>query len=76
LNLVYAQMLQRLHVRENETPERARKRFDGELGVPTWPLPGEQPKEAAPQDPRAPWWWQGAEEASSSFLTAMGVNLT
>lgn len=69
-------MLQRLHVREGQTAEAARKRFDGQLGVAAWPLPGQPLKEIEPQDPGAPWWWQGAEEASDGFLKAMGVSLT
>lgn len=69
-------MLTRLHVPEGKTAESARKRFDGQLGVGGWPLPGEQPKESVPTDPGAPWWWSGAEDASQSFLSSMGVSLT
>jgi hypothetical protein len=70
-------MVQRLGVRENETPDRARKRFDGQLGVRNWALPGtehQQPDQT--RDPKAPWWWEGAEDASQTFLKSMGVNLT
>jgi hypothetical protein len=69
-------MVQRLHVRERETPERARKRFDGQLGVRTWAVPGTQRQDTTPRDPKAPWWWDGAEDASQAFLRSMGVNLT
>lgn len=69
-------MVQRLTVRERETPERARKRFDGQLGVRAWATPGTQPKPVQPRDPKAPWWWEGAEDASQTFLRSMGVNLT
>jgi len=68
-------MVQRLTVRDKETPERARKRFDGRLGVRAWTAPGTRPKPVKPRDPRAPWWWESAEDASQSFLTAMGVTL-
>ncbi len=69
-------MVQRLSVRENEKPETARKRFDGQLAVRAWTTPGTRDKTPDPRDPRAPWWWDGDEDASQSFLTAMGVNLT
>lgn len=69
-------MLQRLNVRENEKPDTARRRIDGQLDVRTWIVPGAEHKEPEPRDPKAPWWWDGTEDASQSFLTAMGVNLT
>lgn len=68
-------MVQRLSVRENEQPGTARKRFDGQLDVRAWTVPGTETKELEPRDPKAPWWWDSPEEASQSFLTAMGVNL-
>jgi hypothetical protein len=64
-------MVQRIAVRDNETPDRARKRFDGQLGVRDWATPGKEPKAPAPRDPnapRTPWWWGGAEEASQPFV--------
>lgn len=69
-------MVQRIAVRDNETPDRARKRFDGQLGVRAWATPGTELKEPEPRDPRAPWWWTSAEDASQSFLQSMGVTLT
>jgi hypothetical protein len=67
-------MLQRLIVREGQTEEQARKRFDADLGVSAWALPGRERREPEPvQDPGAPWWWTDAEEASQSWLTAMGI---
>lgn len=69
-------MVQRLAVRDNETPDRARRRFDGQLGVRAWTTPGTEHKQPEPRDPKAPWWWDGHEDASQSFLTAMGVTLT
>lgn len=68
-------MVQRLNVRDNETPDRARKRFDGQLDVRAWTTPSTETKKPEPRDARAPWWWDSAEEASQSFLTAMGVTL-
>lgn len=68
-------MVQRLAHRENEQPAAARKRFDGQLDVRAWTVPGSEDKEPEPRDPKAPWWWDSAEEASQSFLTSMGVNL-
>ena len=64
-------MVQRLAVRENEKPETARKRFDGQLGVRDWATPGTELKETAPRDPNAPkvpWWWDSAEDASQPFM--------
>ncbi|WP_460071070.1 hypothetical protein [Streptomyces sp. YKOK-I1] len=69
-------MVQRLNVGENETPDRARRRFDGELGVRDWTTPRTEYAKPEPRDPKAPWWWDGAEDASQSFLASMGVTLT
>lgn len=69
-------MVQRLPVRENEKPDTARKRFDGQLGVRNWAMPGNEQHEPEPRDPKAPWWWDSAEDASQSFLKSMGVTLT
>lgn len=68
-------MLQRLNIRDNEKPETARRRFDGQLAVRAWSRPGHPMTEADPQQQGTPWWWSGAEDASQSFLTAMGVTL-
>lgn len=70
-------MLQRLDFPEGTTPEEARARLDSELGVRGWGIPGATTVVEVPAvDPRAPLWWQGEEEASSSFLAAMGIHLT
>lgn len=61
-------MVQRLHVRERETPERARKRFDGQLGVRAWTVLGTKAQEPETRDPKAPWWWDNAEQASQPFM--------
>lgn len=69
-------MVQRLKVNDGEDPEQVRKGADNQLGVAGWAVPGRMTQEAPDVDPRAPLWWQGDEEASSSFLTAYGINLT
>jgi hypothetical protein len=70
-------MTERITVPDGQTPEAARKRFDRQLGVPAWIPPGRQrkPRRVAAEEARAPWWWDGAEEASDSFLASMGVTL-
>jgi hypothetical protein len=69
-------MIARLPVRENEQPDTARKRFDGQLGVRNWATPSTELKTPDPtRDPKAPWWWDGPEDASQTFLKSMGVNL-
>lgn len=68
-------MLQRLNVREGQTAEDARKVFDAQLGVGGWGTPSSDMRPVEARDPSAPWWWHGDEDASQSFLTAMGVNL-
>jgi hypothetical protein len=70
-------MLQRLIVHDGQTEEQARARFDADLGVSAWALPGRDRRAPETQtDPGAPWWWHGAEDASQGFLASMGVNLT
>jgi hypothetical protein len=57
-------MLQRLNVRDNEKPEAARKRFDGQLAVHAWATPGRPMAE--PGQERTPWWWNKAEADQST----------
>jgi hypothetical protein len=59
-------MVQRLTVRDNEKPETARKRFDGQLGVRAWATPGGEIPESDPQETPTPWWWSKAEADQSS----------
>ena len=68
-------MLQRLIVREGQTEEQARAKFDADLGVSAWARPGHERRDMQPVTNSAPWWWTGAEDASQSFLAAMGVTL-
>jgi hypothetical protein len=69
-------MLQRLNVREGQTEEQARARFDADLGTSAWALPGRERRDMEQKpDDGAPWWWHGAEDASQGFLASMGVTL-
>jgi hypothetical protein len=69
-------MLQRLIVHDGQTEEQARARFDADLGVSAWALPGRERRDVEHKpDDGAPWWWQGSEDASQSFLASMGVTL-
>lgn len=74
-------MIKRLDTEnENQKPEDIRRSFDSKLGVSRWVTPltpaDEQNDEPEEQiDPLAPWWWHGEEEASTTFLTSMGVQL-
>lgn len=69
-------MLQRLDQGDEEDPNAAqgiRAEFDGQLGVTLWTSPLSPVILQLPTE--GPWWWRGDEEASSSFLREMGVNL-
>lgn len=70
-------MCERLNGGEDEDPEITRKKFDVDMGVKRWRITAadEDPYADAVVDEAAPWWWEGDEEASDSFLEAMGVNL-
>lgn len=68
-------MLSRLRVRKGQTPDEARRSFDGMLGVSSWGSLVTERREAPDRDPNAPWWWYGEEEASDTFLKSMGVVL-
>lgn len=63
-------MVQRLNVRENEKPENARKRFDGQLGVRNWATPGKDHQPSQQDAQKTPWWWNQAEadQTSQMFL--------
>lgn len=75
-------MLQRLDYDEDKPeeqrrkPEVIRREFDHLLGVDQWEAPM-TPAYArdSQRDPGAPSWWVSDEEASQSFLAAMGVRL-
>jgi hypothetical protein len=72
-------MLQRLdYDQEDKKPEQVRKEFDGEMQIKRWKITDavEEPEaEVSEIEKKAPYWWDGEEEASNSFLTAMGIQL-
>lgn len=72
-------MLQRLDYDAGKEgdQERARKQLDHELKVRRWRITpdDEDPYQDVPKEEGAPWWWDGAEEASASFLEAQGIQL-
>ena len=53
----------------------ARERLDSDLGVRQWRVTPRVAARRVDVEPDAPSWWHGDEEASSSFLAAMGVSL-
>lgn len=59
-------MLTRLNTRDNEKPETARRRFDGQLSVRAWATPGRPMAEPDPQAEPTPWWWDKAEADHST----------
>src|SRR3546814_14367382 len=72
LNFIYAEMLTRLSVRDNEKPETARKRFDGQLAVHAWARPGHDMDDPEPRETAAPCWWKQAEAyQSAAFFMEM-----
>lgn len=62
-------------MRTGQSAEDARRAFDGNFGVSGWGTPLQEVRTVPLRDPGAPWWWQGEEEASGSFLASMGVQL-
>ena len=61
-------MVQRISDGHNEQPGTARKRFDGQLDVRAWTTPGTRDRTPPPRDPKAPWWWDGAEDATTAWV--------
>lgn len=54
--------------------EEAHRELDVQLAVSRWRTHWSQPEPGADdRDPTAPVWWVDEEEASASFLEAMGV---
>ncbi len=65
-------MLDRLRVRDRESPETARRRFDGQILVDSWAAPGRAMVEQSGQQDTTPWWWSKKEaEQSSDFFMEM-----
>jgi hypothetical protein len=76
LDYVYGRWVEALDPPEGTTPEMAIRQLNNQLGVDAWRVPGdEKPMEMPYREPGAPVWWFGEEDASDSFLAAMGVNL-
>lgn len=77
--MIYAELLQRLDYDSGKEgdADRARKQLDAQLKVKRWRVApaAEDPYEGAVEEPGAPWWWDGDEEASQGFLAAQGVKL-
>ena len=72
--------MENVEVREKETYEQACEKLNRELGVNDWSTPfatSNITKPLAIDAPglNAPAWWHGDEEASQSFLQAMGIHL-
>ncbi len=67
-------MCSRLRVPEGQTHEAALRQFDARLSVVGWGMPGSEATEVTREE-GAPWWWDGENEASDSFLASMGVVL-
>lgn len=60
---------------EGRTLDDAIHQMHNALGVPRWRVVRDQQVSAPERDPLAPLWWDDEEEASSSFLNAMGVGI-
>lgn len=71
LNVMYYEMTRRLKYDE-KNPERYRRDLDTSLQVGAWQLPGGAYRQRQVTS-GAPSWWRGDEDASQTFLHAMGV---
>lgn len=69
-------MLERLDQDEKQ-PARPRTLLDQQLKVREWRSPGSRLRKKTRDVPtNAPAWWQGDEDASQTFLHAMGIVMT
>lgn len=79
MNVVYYEMTQRLSYDQSKegAAEAARKQLDAEMKIKRWRVAvvQEDPYAGQVEDEGAPWWWDGDQEASDSFLKGMGVDL-
>jgi hypothetical protein len=71
LNVMYYEMTRRLEYDE-KNPRRPRRELDQQLQVKNWRLPGGAYRQRR-ETSNAPAWWRGDEDASQTFLHAMGV---
>jgi hypothetical protein len=70
--VIYNEMVQRLHIGEDDDPEEVRLQFNRDLSVLRWQVPGGGNKYAEVEiEEGAPSWWAGDEEASQSALASM-----
>lgn len=72
LNVVYYAMLQRLSYDERD-PSRTRRQLDQQLKTNAWRVPGTRRRRRVDVPDTAPSWWRGDEDASQTFLHAMGI---
>lgn len=70
--MIYRAMLERLDY-DPDHPRRARDELDRALDVGEWRMPGVPARREQTERSRTPSWWHGDEEASQSFLRAVGV---
>lgn len=63
-----------MQAKDGGTVEDAIRELDNDLGVLRWRLSREQDEPGADdREPGAPAWWVDEEQASASFLLAMGI---
>ncbi len=72
LNVMYYEMTRRLEVDE-KNPTRPRRQLDQQLKVGDWVTPGGAYRQRKVDEPAPPAWWRGDEDASQTFMHAMGV---
>ena len=65
-------MIDHLKIDRN-VPARPRTQLDALLGVGAWSPPFAAPATPVVTDPDAPAWWYGDEDASQSFMHAVGA---
>lgn len=69
-------MIARLPLADRENPD-PRGDLDAQLEVHLWLTPlMQRAAYDAPNEPGAPTWWHGDEEASQTFFNAMGIDPT
>ena len=75
--MLYSMMIESLAPDESH-PEKPRRDLDTLLQVDDWRVPGirhryRRPKPAPVEVEKVPSWWRGDEDASQTFMYAMGV---
>lgn len=69
--MIYYEMVRRLE-RDEKNPNRPQRQLDQQLEVGSWRVPGGAYRQRQTV-PSTPAWWRGDEDASQTFLHAMGV---